>query len=210
MKFLFRIFSITILVASSNSQAGNYCGDLRNAYGPFDYTNSQFAPNLQLVEAYHFTPDVEKLIKGASGYLGGDLDYTLRAFPNHSRALAALAKLALRDKTERVPGAQWSVECYFDRAIRFKPDDAGVRTLYGSYLFKLGRTNEAIEQLSEAVRSGPENATAHHNLGLIYFQKKDYDKAVLHAKKADALGFPLPGLKNKLSEMGKWDAAPNK
>jgi tetratricopeptide (TPR) repeat protein len=211
MKVPLHLATMIMMSASINVQAAGYCGELTNAYGPFDYAKrNEFAQNFYLIESAHFTPEVEKLIKGSSSYLGGDLDYTLRAVPNHHRALASIAKLGLRDKTTRVPGTKWSVECYFDRAIRFRPDDAGVRNLYGGYLYKLGRINEAIEQLTEAVRLDPENATANHNLGLIYLQEKDYDKAVLHAKKADALGFPLPGLKNKLSEMGKWDATPNK
>jgi tetratricopeptide (TPR) repeat protein len=207
MKFMLSISAITILTASTGLHAASYCGDLQNAYGPFDYSNGAFAGNLHTVESFHFTPEVEKLISGASGNIGGDLDYTLRAFPNHTRALTSLAKLALRDKTARVTGAKWSVECYFDRAMRFKPDDPAVRTLYGSYLYKLGRTNESVEQLNEAVRLEPHNGTANHNLGLIYFQKKDYKKALEFAKQAEKAGFPLTGLKNKLVEIGKWDDA---
>jgi tetratricopeptide (TPR) repeat protein len=211
MKVLLSLAGAAIMCASSSVQAASYCGDLKNAYGPFDYLKrSEFAENFNLVETGHFTPEVEQLIRGKTGPIGGDLDYTLRAIPNHHRALASLAKLGLREKTPRVQGTQWSVECYFNRATRFRPDDAGVRNLYGGYLYKLGRINEAIEQLTEAVRLDPENATANHNLGLIYLQEKDYDKAVLHAKKADALGFPLSGLKSKLIELGKWDATPQR
>jgi hypothetical protein len=36
-------------------------------------------------------------------------------------------------------------------------------------------------------------------------QKKDYDLAKTHAKKAYELGFPLPGLKNQLIKVGKWE-----
>jgi tetratricopeptide (TPR) repeat protein len=203
MKTVSKLAVILTLVAPLGALAKNYCGELNNHYGPFDYRKGRF----DLVEKAHFTEEVEKLIKGSTGPLGGDLDYTLRAIPNHVRALASLAKLELRKKGEPIQGLKWSVECYFDRAMRFQPDDAGVRTVYGGYLYKLGRTNEAVEQLTEAVKLDPENGTAHHNLGLIYFQKKDYEKAKLHAKKADTLGFPLPGLKNKLIELGKWETS---
>lgn len=212
MRTLFVVATVvaTLMAMSApNSHADNYCGDLRNAYGPFDYAKrNEFQHEFRLVEGGHFTSDVEKLIKGHTGTLGGDLDYVLRAIPNHPRALASIAKLGLRERATQLPGAKWSVECYFDRATRFKPEDATVRGLYGSYLYKLGRADAAVQQLSEAVRLDPDNATANHNLGLVYFQKKDYEKAALHAKKADALGFPLPGLKNKLIELGKWDATP--
>jgi hypothetical protein len=39
----------------------------------------------------------------------------------------------------------------------------------------------------------------------MYFDMKDYGKAVEYAKKAYDLGFPLAGLRNKLKQAGKWD-----
>jgi tetratricopeptide (TPR) repeat protein len=211
MKLLPGLATVMMISVSISARAAGYCGDLANAYGPFDYLKrNEFRDNFSLVESAHFTPEVEKLIRGNTATIGGDLDYTLRAIPNHHRALASIAKLGLREKTTRVNGTKWSVECYFDRAIRFRPDDAGVRNLYGGYLYKLGRMNDAIDQLGEAVKLDPENGTANHNLGLVYFENKNYEKAAFHAKKADALGFPLPGLKKRLIEMGKWDIAREK
>lgn len=203
MKFISAVAAITILAVSSNLQAAGVCGDLGAPDG--DYRNSGDRKALELVERYHFTPGVENLISGKSGYLGQDIDYTLRHFPNHHRALMAMAKLALREKTPRATNANYSVECYFDRAIRFKPDDGMVRMIYGIYLSKLGNSDMAIEQLNEALRLQPDNANINYNLGLIYFQKKDYERAKTYAKKAYELGFPLPGLKNKLTAAGKWD-----
>lgn len=75
------------------------CGSLENAYGPFDYTNpDDFKNKLPLVEIAHFTPKVEGLMGGKSGYLWGDLDYTLRAFPNHHRALYAFVRYEIRER----------------------------------------------------------------------------------------------------------------
>ena len=101
------------------------CGSLQNAYGPFDYRNDK--DKLGVVEAYHFSTEVASLIKGKSGSLGGDIDYTLRAFPNHPRALMAMVQLGWREKTTKVSGAQYSVECYLHRAIRFRDDDGTSR-----------------------------------------------------------------------------------
>jgi Tfp pilus assembly protein PilF len=100
---------------------------------------------------------------------------------------------------------KWPVECYFNRAIRFAPDDAAVRATYGTYLLALGKTDDAVGMFADAVGMAPEDPTINYNAGLAYFKKKDYAKAREHAKKAYALGFPLPGLKNKLVEAGKWD-----
>lgn len=185
----------------------NFCGELRgpDIYGPYDYLNRfSLKQHLDLVEGMHFTPEIENLVRGRTGTIGGDLSYTLHAFPNHHRALTALAKLSIRDKTTHPPGLKYPVECYFERAIRFRSDDGIVRMIYGGYLSKVGKPNQAIEQLEIAVKLQPDNATAHYNLGLLYFDKKDYSKAKMHAERAYALDFPLPGLRNKLKKAGKW------
>lgn len=176
------------------------------AYGPFDYTNPDHKQSyLELVEIAHFTPNIEKLLYGNSAALGGELDYTLRAFPNHHRALIAMAKLSLREKTLKPKGAKYSLLCYFDRAIRFKPNDGIVRMIYGGHLQKIGQIEKATEQLQIAVDLQPEDPTINYNLGLLYVQKKNYEQAKTYAKKAYELGFPLPGLKNQLIQAGKWD-----
>ena len=75
---------------ASLAQAGN-CGPLANAFGPFDYRTEK-GNSLYLVESAHFTPAVEAVIAGNTTYIGGDLDYTLRAFPNHHRALMSMIR----------------------------------------------------------------------------------------------------------------------
>ena len=204
MKVMY-VAAIIISAVFTNVQAAPHCGELTTAYGPYDYTNADHRTNkLSVVEQFHFTPDMEKLIKGANS-LGGDFHYTLASFPNHHRALDSMAKLAFKEKTIRPAGAKYSVECYFERAIRFKPKDAIVRMVYGNYLLKAGRPQKAAEQLQIAVDVEPENATINYNLGLLHVQKKDYVEAMDYAKKAYELGFPLPGLKNQLKQAGKWD-----
>src|SRR4249919_1218189 len=97
------------------------CGSLENAYGPYDYTNAYDRANkIPIVEGAHFQPEVEALIRSPTvGTLMGALDYTLRAVPNHHRALAAVARYALGGGSRE---KFYSAECYFDRAMRFKPD----------------------------------------------------------------------------------------
>jgi tetratricopeptide (TPR) repeat protein len=179
-----------------------------------DYTDPTDREGLAVVEQFHFTPPVEGLIRGASGPLGGDIGYTLDRFPNHHRALAAMMKLALRDKNRKPHGARYTIDCYFERATRFRPQDARVRTLFGSYLLAVGQPDAAVEQLEQAATLEPSNPTAHYNLGLLYVQKKQYENARASAEKAYAMGFPLPGLKNKLVAAGQWQepapALPNK
>jgi tetratricopeptide (TPR) repeat protein len=208
MKSTSAVVAFIIFAVSFNSYSAPHCGELSQpgGFGPFDYTNSSDKQtHLPVVEAYHFTQSVESLVSGSSGKVGGDLDYTLRAFPNHHRALAAMAKLSLKEKTSKPAGATYSVQCYFDRAIRFKPNDAIVRMIYGNHLLKAGQVDQATEQLKEAHDLQPDNPTINYNLGLLYMQRKNYEEARNYAKKAYELGFPLPGLKNQLIQAGKWE-----
>lgn len=206
MKSIWCSMGAVVVMAAQTVSAKNFCGELKNGFGPFDYrTRSEHVGSFELVESAHFTEEVENGIRGNTGQIGGDLDYTLRAIPNHRRALAAVARVALRTKSVNVAGAGYPVECYFERAMRFTPNDGGVRAEYGNYLFALGKTDLAFKEYKRAAELEPESPAINYNLGLAYFQKKEYAEALTYAKKAYALGFPLLGLKNKLAAVGKWD-----
>lgn len=194
------------LAVTGSAQAANYCGELKNHYGPYDY-RMRGQVDLEVVERAHFTADVEAGIKGNTSYLGDDLSYTLLAIPNHLRALATLSRLSQRSKSHKLPNMRYAVECYFDRAIRFAPDDSAVRALYGSHLFARGRSDDALKMLTGAVELNPTDPTINYNIGLVYFDRKDYSAAMRHARVAYDLGFPLEGLKNKLAKVGKWEEA---
>ncbi|MBN9132056.1 MAG: tetratricopeptide repeat protein [Nitrosospira multiformis] len=195
------ILVISLISTDLHAASSAYCGELTSGH---DYISGD-KHLLGLVEQAHFTSNIENLRHGNSGSLGGELSYTLMMFPNHHRALAAFGKLSLREKTLKPVGAKYSVGCFFDRAIRFKPNDAIVRMVYGNYLLKAGKADEATEQLRIAVGLEPENPTINYNLGLLYLKQKDYEQAKTYAKKAYELEFPLPGLKNQLKQAGKWD-----
>jgi len=180
------------------------CGPVTNAFGPFDYRTAT-KEVLARVETFHFTPNVERLTRGeTTAYVGGDIDYTLRAFPNHYRALMSMSKLSLQQNRPTPVGSKYSIECWFDRAFRFQPDDAMPRMVAGLYFTKLGRREEALENLALAAQFSDGNSNLHYNLGLAYLDLKMPDDALLHAKKAYDAGFPLPGLRNRLREAGAW------
>ena len=178
------------------------CGALQNAYGPYDYRSDR--DKLGVVESFHFTPEVANLIRGKSGHIGGDLDYTLRAFPNHPRALMAMVQLGEREKKTKVFGAQYSVECYLHRAIRFRADDATAKMIYANYLVKNGRSKDALKQLNDAASLNDSNTSLAYNIALVYLELKEYDQALAYAHKAYQAGFPLPGLRDRLKRVGKW------
>ncbi|MYM75844.1 tetratricopeptide repeat protein [Duganella sp. FT134W] len=204
MKPLAPALILALILACANAAAADDCPPYVKHNPGGDYNNPDDRQGLTIVEHYHFTSNVEQLIRGASGPLGADIGYTLEHFPNHPRALAAMSRLSLRDKNRKPHGAHFTIECYFDRALRYTPDDARVHSLFGAYLLAIGQTDAALEQLEQSARLAPDNATAHYNLGLLYLKKKDYDKARASAQKAYGMGFPLPGLKNKLAAAGEW------
>jgi len=196
-----------LIFSQSRADVNDYlCGSLQNSYGPYDYRSDM--DKLRIVEQYHLTPEVVNLVKGTTGPIGADLDYTLRAFPNHHVALNAMIRLGEKQKTAKPIGAKYGVECYLQRAMRFRNDDAVVRVLYASYLSKAGKRGESLNQLDEATRLGIDSANVNYNMGLIYFDLKEYDKSFSHAQRAYILGYPLPGLRDKLKKAGKWREPP--
>jgi Flp pilus assembly protein TadD len=182
------------------------CGALTNSYGPFDYRTSK--AELKIVEDYHFTPDVETLRHGNTATVGGDIDYTLRASPNHHRALMSMVNLAVRTKSDKPLGPRLTVDCYFDRAMRFANDDGAVRIIYGIYLYRTGKKVEARRVLEDARKIDDGDPNLHYNLGVVYFDLGDKANARASAQKAYQLGAQLPGLKEKLRKAGIWKDAP--
>ncbi len=116
----------------------------------------------------------------------------------------AIFNTLLRQKQNPPPGGQVTVECWFQRAMAFTPDDAMVKTVYGLYLIKRKKPEEAVRQLEAAAVQAGNDANVHYNLGLAYVDLKRYDKALVSAHKAYQLGFPLMGLKNRLQRAGAW------
>jgi len=182
---------------------GSDCGVPARLASGGDYLNAADRGKLQVVEQFHFNADVEALRRGQSGSVGSDIGYTLERFPNHHRALSAMARLALRDKSPQPRGAAHPVDCYFLRALSMNQRDAQVRSTYAAYLLAVKRDEEALAQLEAVIEADPENATAHYNLGLLHFKRKDYDKARTHADEAYSRGFPLEGLKHKIASLKK-------
>lgn len=180
------------------------CGDLANSFGPHDYRTARGQP-LYLVESAHFTPQVEALIRGATARRpGSDIDYTLRAFPNHHRALLAMVKLAETAKTPVPPEMRYSVDCWFDRAIRFRADDYTVRMIYAGYLGRQGRTDAAKQHLEFVAEGAGDNGFTHYNVGLVYFEMRDHERALRQAHRAMAFGFTRSDLRERLVAAGRW------
>ena len=208
------VITLLTLLSISNSHSANapWVGNnLSNApclgksqgYGPFDYLlKSRYQRELILVEGSHFVPKVENLIGGNRGQLIQDLDYTLRAWPNHHRALNSISKYVLLFPNKKKPVSL--VECYFQRAINFSPKDSTTKMLYGMYLHKRKHTKTALKYYEQAVELSPSNPIIRYNYGLLLVDLKKYPLAQKQAAKAYEANFPLYGLKNKLKKAGYW------
>jgi len=201
--------ALALLVAGGVQAASKpYCGKLENGdHGPYDYRVAG-ADKLNVVEQFHFTEQVEAGVAGTSSYLGSDLNYVLRIFPNHSRALNTLIRVAPRAKGGRLQGASYPIECYFERAVRFQPDDGSAWGLYARYLYVVGQEARAFPMLEQAVKLEPDSPAINYNYGLALAKKKEYAAALPYAQKAYARAFPLPGLKQMLKAAGHWQEPP--
>jgi len=177
-----------------------------HAYGPYDYINPEdFRKRLPIVEEYHFSRRVESLEGGDTADTPlPDLEYTLHAFPNHHRALFALIRYYLKLKPWEAGHQQWKTppECYLQRAIAFRPNDPTCYSLYGLYLHRRGYVEQAVVQYRKALDITPNDAEAQYNLGLALLDLKRYRDAQAAARKAYALGYPLPGLRERLAAAG--------
>ena len=196
--------TLSMLLASVDAiaqSATSTCGELHTGN---DYRTSS-RQELDLVENFHFTPEVEALIRGKSSTdIAADLSYTLIAFPNHHRALMSLMLLGKKFKAPQPKGAKFSVECYFLRALRFRPDDTTARMMYASFLSNQARATEASKELAQVGEVAGDNAFVYYNMGQIYFDLKNYDKALENAHKAYGLGLTLTGLRERLTRAGHW------
>jgi tetratricopeptide (TPR) repeat protein len=171
-----------------------------------DYRERDSVPqvrrNIDDFTHYHFEPLIARLEAGEhSRRVMADLDFVLRHSPNHSPGLEALIryKLAGGKAYEFL-----STECYFERARQFVPDDVSVLLYEGYYFWKKGDQQRAISAYLDGLSVDPDSADAHYNLGLLYFEKSEYQKALEHAHAAYGAGYPLPGLRKKLEKAGYW------
>jgi len=183
------------------------CGNpFQNHFGPFDYRASSVALR-KIVEEVHFTVGIESITRPKNTQfheMAQDVEYTLNVFPNHHRALITMQRLADRWRRDPPPGTSVTVECWFDRAVRFRPDDTVARALYAQYLSKQKRRPDAVRQLDLAIEHAKDNPLSHYNIGLVFFEMEEFDRALVQAHKAQAMGYPRPELADSLKRVNKW------
>ncbi|MFO1252837.1 MAG: tetratricopeptide repeat protein [Inhella sp.] len=197
---VFVLLSVQLSLAAA--QVSWNCGPLENGYGPYDYRKERTG-KLPIVDGAHFTPEVETLIRGHTAvHPGGDIDYTLRASPNHHRALAAMARLTERGDGIQPRNMRYSADCWFLRGIRFAADDPVVRLLYAQHLMRVKRPADAIKQLQGLEALQPPEALTWINLALLYAELGRFEEARNCAERARTLGLEREALTARLAGEG--------
>jgi uncharacterized protein (TIGR02996 family) len=100
------------------------------------------------------------------------------------------------------------IDCWYRRAVAFKPDDWTVRMLYASWLGKHKQRDEAIQQLAFVEAKTIDNPFTSYNVGLVYLEFEEFEAALRMAHRAEALGMPRQELKEALKTAGKWADPP--
>lgn len=189
---------------SKAEEAPSPCGPLVSPdpqrITPMDYRLE--SPRLAMVETYHFTRNVEFLVKPIFQNFGSSIAYTLHGYPNHIRALATLVRLGEREKTNKPAGADYTIDCYFDRALRFTPDDHVVRMLYADYLGKKGRREDAVRMADVVDTQAADDPLTRRNLGLLYLELAEPQKASAQLGKADPQDLAMVALRQALERRG--------
>ncbi|GAB3290033.1 hypothetical protein GCM10027297_36190 [Parahaliea aestuarii] len=172
-------------------------------FGPYDYLQRNAIPKkLSIVERHHFTPEMEQLLAGEQ--VVPNIDYTLRAWPNHHRALYSIIRVYLMGNVQLGQRKGSTPECYLQRALNFSPEDPVAHMLFGIYLQRLGKTDEAMQMYQKAEQLDPVNMQIKYNLGLLLARQGNYAAAREYANQVYNAGFPLTGLREQLQKAGQW------
>ena len=196
------------------------CGELKNYsdIGPWDYADPSSSAStgadpmgrIRRVENVHFNPEMKMLNtkRYSVEKLTVEIHYTLRVFPNHPEALLAISRLErmaggkLPQSSATIFTPKISAYCFFDRAIRFRPEDKAVRFSYAIHLHQNRKYQEALEQYKLAEPQYEDNRFFHYNLGLLYADMKNWEKAVDYAQRAYSSGVTFPALRQKIEKAG--------
>lgn len=132
----------------------------------------------------------------------GEAQYTAQRIPSDSPVMGPVTITLARIYMEKKDFG--TAARYFEEGIRARPNDAMAYSAYAVMYRSQKQLDKAKQVLldGDAATEG-RSAEIQYNLGLLMLDLGDVDSAVAYARKAYALGFPLPGLRNKLQRMGR-------
>jgi ribosomal protein S12 methylthiotransferase accessory factor len=103
---------------------------------------------------------------------------------------------------------------HFKRALTMRPEAEDLPYIYsymGSCLKELGRFDEAVEILYNGLKEDEERPDLHNTLGVCFFKTQQYEKAILHFKRAvdlnPASGIDYANLGVNYNKIGNTESA---
>lgn len=184
------------MLASSSvafAQAGGH-----DYYNPGSETDVR--ANMANAHHFHLQPAFDAMKRGNWKSAWDNFEFILRFAPNSPQALNGISELCvLKWKSPVCDADPW-----FDKAVAINPSIATTWVLYGIHLQRKKLPAQAVEKFKHALELRPDDINGHYNLGLAYFDLKDYDNANKQAQMSYALGAPLPGLRDMLKRAGAW------
>jgi tetratricopeptide (TPR) repeat protein len=189
--------AITALLSSNTAIAQGDKGN-RDYYHPGTTTDEK--ADWENAHKFHLGPALAAMKRGDWKVARDNLQFILYVFPNSPQALNSISELCV----DKWKSAHCDADAWFEKAIAVNPDVATTWTLLGIHLQRKKRPSEAIQHFQHALKLNPNDLNAHYNMGLAYFDLKEYDKANEQAQISYALGAPLPGLRNLLKRSGAW------
>jgi predicted Zn-dependent protease len=153
-----------------------------------DYFNAANDRNVKQqlynVERFHLNKSVvENIGSGKYQYALGDINFTLKYFPNHPRALHLLTTIAVLSKNRVLPMR------YFERAIALYPNHAITHAQYGWYFVTIGDLDNGIQKLNHAVQMDPKLTAGYVWLAQAHAKKGDVQSAREARERAKELGY---------------------
>lgn len=133
----------------------------------------------------------------------GELEYALPRIP--PSVFVHWKLLTIQARVLYMSGKKQKALDSLQQIIRRKPDLIDGYVVLGNFLYKEGKYPEARTVLQTGLeKTSTPTAEIYYFLGLILFKQGNFDGAREQAQKAYKLGYPLPGLRNKLKAAGHW------
>ena len=162
---------VLIFCASGEAQIEGLPGKEGRDYFAVANGTSAGATEMQALEHRYLRSALLKMQQGKPRDAIRDCTLLLDRIVNHPKVFAILGTAAQLAKEPLVPIA------YFERALQRYPTRAMTSAQYGKYLAEIGKTEEGIQRLRQAIETTPRLRLAYTWLARVYMQKGQPDLA---------------------------------
>jgi tetratricopeptide (TPR) repeat protein len=173
------IIILAMIVLSLSSGKSNAQGVI-----PRDYFDPRHRLELATVEKYHLTKETFWMEFNSRRYHYAlkELEFVLRHFPNHPKALQ------LTELVAKMSNQPHLAIPYYEKAVTLFPQYAITHAQYGNYLVDTGQAEKGIKRLRRAMAIDPKLAVAYYWLWDAYTRNGNLEMARQIAEKAKELG----------------------